>query len=221
MDDVAAHRGESRPGFFEIGGIATDHDRKRTGNGAANPTRDRRIEKSHPALLESGGDPLRSAGIDRRHFDAEPPGRGGFDDTGKAEIDSLDIGRGGQHRNHQVALCGRLAHRTRPLRAQLCRSVERRRDDILGERFEFFPDEVGQHRLPHCPGSDKPNLHALLPSKPLWPCCRGSRSALPIAECPIQMLVVQPQQLARRHRSAEHANAMITPFYSAQQDTPK
>jgi hypothetical protein len=35
------------------------------------------------------------------------------------------------------------------------------------------------------------------------------------------MLVVQPQQLARRHRSAEHANAMITPFYSAQQDTPK
>ena len=74
MDDVGSHCRQCRPRFFEIAGLAADHDRQGAGRRAADPARDRRIEKAQSALLEPGRHALRGAGIDRRHVDAQPSG---------------------------------------------------------------------------------------------------------------------------------------------------
>ena len=87
------------------------------------------------------------------------PAGGAFDDPAVAEIGGLDIGRGRQHRDHELAIRRRFADRPCPPRTQSYRSVERRRHDIEGDDLEALLDEVGQHRLPHRPGPDKSDLH--------------------------------------------------------------
>jgi hypothetical protein len=159
VDDVAAHRRESRPRFFEIAGIAADHDRQCTRRRAAHPARNRSVEEPQATFLEACRHPLRRAGIDRRHVDAEPPGGGALDDPALTEIGGLDIGRGRQHRNHEVAIRRRFARRPCPPGTQPHRSGERARHHIEGDDLEALFDEVGQHRLPHRPGPDKPDLH--------------------------------------------------------------
>ena len=159
MDDVAAHRRERRPRLFEIAGIAADHDRQCARRGAAHPARNRCIEEPDATFLEARRHSLRGAGIDCRHVDAEPPGGGLLDDPALSEIGGLDIGRGRQHRNDEVAIRRRFARRSCPPGTQPYRSVERARHDIEGDDLEALLDEVGQHRLPHRPGADESDLH--------------------------------------------------------------
>jgi hypothetical protein len=159
MDDVGAHGSQRRPGFFQIAGIAADHDRKCAGRGAAHPARNRRIEEPQATFLEASRHPLRGTGIDRRHVDAEPPSGGALDDPALAEIGGLDIGRGRQHRNYEVAIRRRFTRRPCPPRTQPYRNVQRARHDIEGDDLEALLDEVGQHRLPHRPGPDESDLH--------------------------------------------------------------
>ena len=159
MDDVRAHRRQYRPRLVEIAGSAADHDRQGTRFGAADAARDRGIEKPDAALPEPRRHPLRGAGVDRRHVDTEPPGGDPLDDSAGPEISGRDIGRAGQHRDHQVSGRGGLCGGTGPLGAEPHRRIQCRRNRVVGDRLKPLLDEVGEHRLPHRSRPDKPDLH--------------------------------------------------------------
>jgi hypothetical protein len=72
---------------------AADHARQCPGGGAADPARDRRIDKADAALGEAGGDALRGGRVDRRHVDAEAPRGDAFENAAGAEIGGVHIAR--------------------------------------------------------------------------------------------------------------------------------
>ena len=108
MDDVGAHCVERRLGLGEIFRRAPDHDRQCAGGGAADPARDRRVDKANAVLGETRGDALRRPGIDCRHVDAKPAAPGALDDALRAEIGRFGIARGRQDRDDEVARSRRL-----------------------------------------------------------------------------------------------------------------
>ena len=93
----------------DVGGIAADHQRERARHRVRRRSCRPGLSIIAAPLAAIAAPTLRVVrGIDRAHVDVDRAGRNALDDAVRAERDALDVGRVGQHGDHDVARAPRL-----------------------------------------------------------------------------------------------------------------
>jgi hypothetical protein len=159
MDDVPAHAGKGGLRGGESGDAAADHDRQRAGHCPDLPARHRRVEKVDAQREQTGGDLARGSGADGTHVDRHQPGPAGARHPVLTEHHLLDVGRIGDHRNHQIHLARerrRTARRSRSGSEQWLHGRRAARPD--GELVAPV-QQIERHRAPHDSQTDEPDFH--------------------------------------------------------------
>ena len=165
MKHVGAHRGQHRPRFLHVLGLAADHDRERPVLGPRHTTGHGRVDEAYPTLVQPLGHAARDGRLDRRHVDAQTAAHHAFEDTGRAEIGLLHVRRRWKHGDDDLGLLGRLGRRAGLFGAGPSRGREGRGHDVVGDDGEALLHEVGGHGCAHGSGADERDVHERPPSE--------------------------------------------------------
>ncbi|MCY1544116.1 hypothetical protein D9M68_799740 [compost metagenome] len=157
MGDVLAHGGKDRPGFFQGGGFATDHEGQGTGRGAGGTAGNRCIEQ-FDAVFGGGFMHLaRRLRGDGRALQYQGAALERSQQTAIAQVQAFDMTAGRQHANHHLGALHGIGGAAGGLRAFLGQFLDCGRYQVEDLEAEAGFEQVAGHGQSHVAETDKGN----------------------------------------------------------------